>query len=105
MVDGYIEKTKTSALELKKIHNKLVTASMKSKIEVSIDFRINHKELNKPSFFIHFFTKNENFFIDFYTFDHIYINNEKLELALNLIKNSSKFQEIREQYYKLKKME
>ena len=99
----YVEdKKNTSVSELRKMHTKLITASMKSKIDVKIEFSVNQKELDKPCVYITFFNSDKNFSIDFYTFDSHEGNNKKLELALNLIKDSSKFQKTREQYEEMR---
>ena len=84
----------TSALDLKKIATKLMTASMKSKTDVSVELRQRIKELNQPTVEITFFKDNNNFTITLYGFYSVEKNTKAINNALALMKNNSKFEEI-----------
>ena len=86
----------TSARDLKKMANKLITASMKSKIDVNVEFNSKSKELNRPTVYVTFFQNDDNFTISLYSFYEIDKNTRLLNNALELMKDSSKFKEIKE---------
>lgn len=96
------DKNNTPVLELKKIANKLMTASLKSKLDVGINFRVKHKELHSLSIDMVFFNNNINFSITFYEWSSPEFNKKLLDLSLDLMKDSSKFKQIEEEYNEIR---
>jgi len=85
----------TSAKDLKKMCNRLMTASMKSKIDVNVTFNSRTKELYAPTVYLTFFKDNENFSISLYNFYSIERNIQLINASLLLMKDNTKFQEIK----------
>lgn len=96
------DKNDTPAVELKKIANKLMTASMKSTIQLGIEFRIDHKELHSPSVDVTFFKDGTNFSVTMYGFYSLEKNQKIVDLVKTLIKDNSKFEQIKEQYKEIR---
>jgi hypothetical protein len=76
--------------------NTLITASMKSKIDVNVEFHSRSKKLKRPTVNVTFFQNDDNFTISLYSFYEIDKNTRLLNNALELMKDSSKFKEIKE---------
>ena len=85
----------TRVRDIKKMTAKLIMASMKSKLDVFVEFQSMANNLKTPSLSIHFFKYDDVFAIKLYSFDSLIKNKKKLKIALALMKDSHKFKEIK----------
>ena len=83
----------TSAQDLKKIANRLMTASLKSKLDVSVELRRKKDELEEVDMI--FFNNNDIFSITFYAFYSKEKNKKGLDLALALMKDHTRYEKIK----------
>lgn len=88
----------TPAVELQRIANELIEASMKSTIQLYIQFRIDHKNLHSSSLDVIFFKNETSFIVSMYSFYPLNKNQEIMELVKILIEDNSKFEQIKKQY-------
>lgn len=91
----------TTGADLKKICNKLITASLKSKINVNVEFNVNIKDLEKETVHVVFFNNGDNFSMTLYSFYSQEYNTKILNSALSLMKDHSKYKEIKEYQHEL----
>ena len=90
----YVNEDETPTSELKKIHSKLINASLKTTIDVDISFEARATQSNVVNVVFFLPKENKNFFTRFYSFRKLEKNQALLRLCIELIKDSSKFDEI-----------
>jgi len=92
----YVDDEETTTVQdLKKMTNKLITNSMKSKVDNNISFNSKSKELKSPSIDITFFHNGDNFSITLYSFYSVSKNTNLLNRAIELMKNDTKYEDIK----------
>jgi len=92
------DENNTSVQDLKKIHGKLITACLKTKIDVNINFHSREKELNSPVVYITFFVNDENFSVTLYSFWKLEKNKNISDLAMKLMKDDTRYEEIKQKF-------
>ena len=92
------DRENTSAQDLKKIANRLMTASLKSKLDVSVKLRIKKDGLEEPDVDMIFFNNDDIFSITFYAFYPKERNKKFLDLALALMKDHTRYEEIKKEF-------
>ena len=85
----------TSALELKRMCSKALTASLKSKVEVNVEYRVRNARPTINDMCLTFFQNDDILCINFYCFYSIEKNTSLLEKAFELMKDSSKYEKFK----------
>lgn len=84
----------TSIIELRYLAEELIRASMQSQTEVEISFRAKPNKVDL-GMTVTFYKDSDLFFLEFYSFYSFKTNNKLLDKALELIKDETKFEEVK----------
>ncbi len=93
----YVKEIATPISELKKINTQLINASLKTKVDVQIQFssRNGGGENLRQSVDVSFFRNDKTFFFSFYVFTGLEKNKKAVELCKKLMKEPDEWDEIK----------